>query len=60
MERNSINCGTDESAETRSIDWVADVSTYSLAWVLPLTLLPLGLLVSPSIRMIAWAVALAW
>ena len=41
-------------------DWIGSISTYGLAWGVPLCAIVVGLLVDVPARTVIWIVALAW
>src|SRR5687767_7821328 len=53
-------CCVDQSGANNPRDWLSGFRTYTVAWVLPLALLLIGLLLTPSARMLVWTFALAW
>jgi hypothetical protein len=53
-------CCVDQSGTNNPRDWLSGFRTYTGAWVLPVAVLLIGLLLGSYARMLVWAFALGW
>ena len=62
MNPNHMNeaCCVGQSGSNHHHDWLSGFRTYTVAWVLPVFVLLIGLLLTPSTRILVWTFALAW